>query len=331
MSNIHLTIAMCDYDHTRDVLSGRVRTEGVDLTHLQLGIQEIFYRFSNALEWDVSEMSLGKYCSHVAAGNPPMVAIPVFPCRIFRQSSIYVHRDSPIQTAADLAGKRVGVPEWSQSATVYVRGWLVNNVKIPLDRIEWFQGGGDQAGRKEMGKVRVPEGVKLTPVVDRSMNDMLMDGSLDALINAQPPKLFLDGDPRIRRLFPDYRAAEERYFEETGIFPIMHTVVIRRTVFERYPWVAMNLLKAFDAAKDNSIARALDMSVPGFPVPWQYEYTERISRKLFGAGNYWPYGIEPNRRTLETFLLYCHQQGVTSRQLTVEELFPREVQSEFRV
>jgi len=331
MSNIHLSIAMCDYDHTRDLLSGRVRVEGIDITHLQLAIQEIFYRFSNAFEWDVSEMSLGKYCSHVAAGDPPMVAIPVFPCRMFRQSSIYVHRDSPIRTAADLAGKKVGVPEWSQSATIYVRGWLVNNVGIPLNSITWFQAGGDQSGRKEMGKVQAPPGVTVVPIVDRSMNDMLIDGTLDAMINAQPPKLFLDGDPRIRRLYSDYRKAEEIYFEETGIFPIMHTVVIRRAIFERHPWVAMNLLKAFEIAKNNSVARAVDMSVPGFPVPWQRNHTEEVSAKLFGKGNYWPYGIEPNRRTLETFLLYCEQQGVTSRRLSVEELFPREVQSEYRV
>ncbi len=331
MGNIHLTVAMCDYDHARDLMSGRVRAEGIDITHLQLVIQEIFYRFSNALEWDVSEMSLGKYCSFVAGGKAAMVAIPVFPCRMFRHSSIYVRRDSPISSPEELAGKRIGVPEWSQSATIWVRGWLHNTVGVRLDAVEWFQAGGDQAGRREMGHVRPPPGVRVTPINDRTMTDMLLAGDLDAMINAQPPKLFLDGDPRIRRLYANYQEAEAAYFASTGIFPIMHTVAIRRDVFERNKWVAMNLLDAFEIAKNNSIARALDLSVPGFPVPWQAEHTMATSRKIFGAGQFWPYGIDANRTALEAFLLYCHQQGVTSRALSVEELFPSEVLSKFRV
>lgn len=331
MGNVHLTVAMCDYDHVRDLMSGRVRAEGVEITHLQLVIQEIFYRFSNALEWDVSEISLGKYCSFVAAGSVPMVAIPVFPCRMFRHSSIYVLRNSPITSGKDLAGKRVGVPEWSQSATIWVRGWLTNTVGVPLNSIEWFQAGGEQAGQLEMGRVQPPAGVRLTPIRDRTMTDMLLSGELDAMINAQPPKLYLDGDPRIRRVYENYREEEENYFANTGIFPIMHTVAIRRDIFERNRWVAMNLLEAFEIAKNNSIARALDLSVPGFPVPWQAEHTVATSRKIFGPGQYWPYGIDANRTALKAFLMYCQQQGVTSRALAVEELFPVEVRTTFKV
>lgn len=331
MGNIRLTVAMSDYDHVRDFMSGRIRAEGIEITHLRLVIQEIFYRFSNALEWDVSEMSLGKYCSFVSAGDPAMVAIPVFPCRMFRHSSIYVHRDSPISGPEDLVGKRIGVPEWSQTATIWIRGWLVNDVGISLNAIDWFQAGGDQAGRLEMGHVHPPPGVRVTPILDRSMTDMILTGDLDAMINAQPPKLFVDGDPRLRRLIPNYRAAEEQYFASTGLFPIMHTVVIRRDVFERNRWVAMNLLEAFEVAKNNSVERALDLSVPGFPVPWQAEHTQAVSRTIFGAGQYWPYGIDANRKVLEAFLSYCKQQGVTNRLLSVDDLFPIEVRSRYRV
>lgn len=331
MGDVRLTLAMNDYDHVRDLTTGRVRVEGIELTYLQLSVQEIFYRFSNALEWDISEMSMGKYCSMLSRDDPPITGIPVFPCRMFRQSSIYVRRGGPVSGPSDLAGKRIGIPEWSQTATIYTRAWIAHQVGIPLTEIEWVQGGGDEPGRVEMARLDVPEGIRISRVSERSLTEMLLAGDLDALINAHPPKAFEDGNPEIERLFPDYMRVEQTYFRETGIFPIMHTVAIRREVFEEHPWVAMNLMTAFEEAKQRSVKRILDMSSSQIASPWGGVHAAKAGRMLFGDGDYWPYGVEPNRSTLEAFLQYCYEQGVCARRLTLEELYPREVQTVFKV
>ena len=329
MHKVHLTLAIGDYDHVRDFAQGDIGAEGIEITYLKLQHEEIFYRFIYFREWDISEISMAKYVSLISQNDESLTAIPVFPSRIFRLSSIYVLRDGGIQNPEDLAGKKVGVPEWAQTASVYTRGYLVHQVGIPLQDIDWYQAGVNQAGRTEKVDLKIPKGVRYTPVPDRSLTELLLSEALDAVISARPPQHFLDGKPEIVRLIPDYRAAEEEYWRETGIFPIMHTIAIRAEVQRRNPWVAMNLLKAFEEAKRRSIERALDMSSPRFPIPWCFEYTAR-SREIFGD-DYWPYGIEPNRKTLEAFLEYAYEQGVCHRRLKAEELFPREVQSFFTI
>ncbi|MFQ5841314.1 MAG: 4,5-dihydroxyphthalate decarboxylase, partial [Thermodesulfobacteriota bacterium] len=260
MHKIHLTLAIGDYDHVRDFAQGDIRAEGIEITYLKLQHEEIFYRFIYFREWDVSEISMAKYVSLISQNDESLTAIPVFPSRIFRLSSIYVHRDGDIHKPEDLAGKKVGVPEWAQTASVYTRGYLVHQVDIPLQDIDWYQAGVNQAGRTEKVDLKIPKGVRYTPVPDRSLTELLLSGDLDAVLSARPPRYFLDGKPEIVRLFPDYRTVEEAYWRETGIFPIMHTIAIRADVLKRYPWVAMNLFKAFEGAKRRSIERALDMS-----------------------------------------------------------------------
>jgi len=329
MGNVHLTLAISDYDHVRDFVNGEVQAEGIDITFLKLLHEEIFYRFINYREWDVSEISFAKYVSLISQNDEGIKAIPVFPSRIFRLSSIYILRDSTIRGPEDLAGKKVGIPEWAQTASVYTRGYLMHQVGIPLRDIEWYQAGVNEAGRTEKVALKIPEGVRYTPVADRSLTDLLLSRDLDAIMSARPPRHLLDGNPDIVRLFSDYQAAEEAYWRETNIFPIMHTVAVRTEILNRFPWVAMNLLKAFENAKRRSMERALDISAPRFPIPWCFEYADR-SRKLFG-NDYWPYGIEPNRTTLEAFLEYAYEQGVCHRRLKPEELFPREVQGSFTI
>ncbi|NIS61924.1 MAG: 4,5-dihydroxyphthalate decarboxylase [Proteobacteria bacterium] len=329
MHKIHLTLAIGDYDHVRDFAQGDIQAEGIEITYLKLQHEEIFYRFIYFREWDVSEISMAKYVSLVSQDERSLTAIPVFPSRIFRLSSIYVHRAGDVHKPEDLAGRKVGVPEWAQTASVYTRGYLVHQVGIPLQDIDWYQAGVDKAGRTEKVDLKIPKGIRYTPVSDRPLTELLLSGDIDAVLSARPPQYFLEGKPEIVRLFPDYRIVEEAYWRDTGIFPIMHTVAIRTDVFNRYPWVAMNLFKAFEEAKRRSIERALDMSSPRFPIPWCFEYAAR-SRELFGP-DYWPYGIEPNRTTLGAFLEYAYEQGVCHRRLKVEELFPREVQSFFTV
>lgn len=331
MADIHLTMATHDYDHVRDLVSGIVKPQGIDLTCLTLEVEEIFYRFSNALEWDISELSLAKYCSVMSQDDPPFTGIPVFISRMFRHSAFYIRRGGKVARPADLAGARIGIPEWSQTATVYARGWLVHQVGIPLTDVEWVQAGVNQPGRVEMAHLRLPDGVRYTRVGDRSLSEMLLAGDIDAVISARPPREFQRGNPDMVRLLPDYRGEEERFFRDTGIYPIMHTVAIRRPVYDANPWVAMNLLTAFEEAKRRAVERLFNMNASQIPVPWVYDDVARIGGEFFKGDDFWPYGIEPNRVTLEAFLQYCWEQGVCHRRMTPEELYPSEVQTAFKV
>ena len=331
MANIHLTLAMDEYDHTRDLLQGKVHAEGIDLTWLNLDVEEIFYRFASAWEWDVSELSFAKYCSIMSQPNPPITGIPVFVSRVFRHSAWYVASDGKVQAVTDLAGKRIGIPEWSQTATVYARGWLAEDAGIPLEDVEWVQAGVNEPGRIELAHLKLPDGISYRQVPERSLTEMLLAGDIDALISARPPRAFLDGDERITRLIPDYRAQEEDYFRRTGIYPIMHTVAIRRDTYDKHPWIAMNLLNGFEAAKKRSVARLTSVTHSQIPVPWIYDTVPELAGDIFPGGDYWPYGIEPNRPTIEAFLRFCHDQGLCHRKLEPEDLYPGEVQSVFRV
>lgn len=329
MHKVHLTLAMSDYDHVRDLTSGAIEAEGIDLSYLNLSVEEIFWRFSKFREWDVSEMSMGQYVSLVSQGDASLTAIPVFPSRIFRHSSFYVRRDGAVKAPRDLVGRRVGVPQWSQTAGIYARGFLMHQYQIRLQEIEWYQAGVNEAGRQEPVALRLSAGVRLTSVPDKTLNEMLLAGELDAIITAHPPESAKQRHPDVTRLFPDILSVETAYWRETRIFPIMHTVVIRRDAMAPHRWIAMNLYKAFEEAKRRSVARALDITAPRFPVPWVFEHAAR-ARELFGE-DYWPYGIEPNRTTLEAFLRFAYEQGVCHRPVTVDELFPEELRSVFKV
>ena len=330
MSRLRLTLAISDYDHVRDLTSGAVTAEGIDLIPLNLVVEEIHFRFTAFREWDVSEMSLGKYISLVSRGEAPMVAIPVFPNRAFRHSSLYVRRDAELSEPAQLRGKRVGVPEWAQTAGIYARGALAHQYGVPLSSIEWWQAGVNQSGRVEKVELRLPRDIRLHRVADRSLTDMLRTGDLDAVMSAHPPGPPAGaGGPEIVRLFADAAAVEEAYWRATGIFPIMHVVAIKREIYAQYPWAAMNLYKAFDEARRRSVRRARDVMASRFPVPWMADYAERW-RDLFGA-EYFPYGLEPNRVTLAAFCDYAFEQGVCHRKVAPEELFVSEVQREFRI
>lgn len=329
MADLRLTLAVNDYDHVRDLVTGRVRAEGIDLTCLNLSVEEIFYRFTAFREWDVSELSLAKYTSLVASGDRSLTAIPVFPSRVFRHAAIYVRAEGSVREPAGLAGRRVGVPEWIQTAGVYARGVLQDAYGVALADVAWVQGGVNQAGREELVAPKLPSGVSIEAVRDRTLQDMLVEGDLDAVISARPPQRFLDGDSRIRRLFDDPHAVEEAHYRDTGIFPIMHTVALRSEVVERDPWVAANLLTAFTEAKDRSLERMRDVNTSRLPVPWSHEVGPRAADLL--GPDPWPYGIEANRPTLEAFLRFAHEQGVAERALAPEDLFPPSVRRSFRV
>ncbi|GGF11399.1 4,5-dihydroxyphthalate decarboxylase [Aliidongia dinghuensis] len=329
MNEIPLTLAISRYDHVEDLTAGRVVPEGIRLTALSLPIEEIFFRFLKHREWDVSELSFAKYASLISQGDRSLTAIPVFPSRIFRHSSVYVRRDGPVQSPTDLAGKRIGIPEWAQTAAVYSRGFLKHQYGVDLKSIDWIQAGVNEPGRGEKVKLDLPEGIRLTPAPTKSLSQMLVEGEVDAVLTAHAPDCFEHGHPNVRRLFEDYMAVEADYYRTTGIFPIMHVVALKRDVVDTNPWVAMSLLKAFEEAKRRSVARALEVTAPRFPIPWCFEHARR-AQDLFGE-DHWPYGVDANRTTLEAFLKYAHEQGVCHRLLTPEDLFPSQVLSRFRI
>ncbi len=329
MSKLPLTIAISRYDHVADLLSGSVRAEGIDLNPLDLDLHDIFQRFIHFKDFDIGEMSMAKYVSMRSQGDDTLIALPVFPSRVVRHSSIYVRRDRNLKQPKDLAGKRVGVPEWAQTAAVYSRGMLAHVYGVDLTSIEWTQAGVHDAGRKENVELKLPKGLKLTPRPDKSLADMLIDGELDAVMSATPLQPYLSGHPELARMFEDYIPAEMEYIRSTGIIPIMHTVAVRKQVLDQHPWVAANLLHAFDQAKTRSVERMLDGSMTHAPILWCYEYA-RQTADLFG-GEAYPYGVEANRRTLEAFLQYAHEQGVCHRLLKVEEIFPKQTLLSVRV
>ncbi len=326
---VKITLAISDYDHVRDLTNGVVPVEGVDVQALDLQVEEIFYRFLKFREFDVCELSFAKYVSLVSQPGCDVTAIPVFPSRVFRQSSFYVRSDGPT-SIEEIRGLRVGIPEWAQTASVYSRGYLTETVGIPLTDIEWVQAGVNDAGRVEKVSLRIPEGVSYRSEPTKSLNEMLLSGEVDVVMSAHAPHSVEEGDYRVRRILVDYQQAEYEYWQQTKIFPIMHVVAVKKSVLEENPWIAMNLFKAFEEAKRRSIERLFDVTASRFPLPWSRVFADRIS-ELFGSDGYWPYGVEPNRVTLSSFLRFTYDQGVTHKPLEVEDLFPAGVQSSFKV
>ena len=330
MSDLHLTMAMNHYDHVQDMATGRVKPEGIDLTVINHGPEEIFHRFLFSFEWQISEISMGMSTSRLSMGDAPFVLVPIFPSRVFRHSSVYMLKDGPVKTPDDLKGKRIGVPEWGQTAGIYTRGWMVHSAGVGLDEVTWFQSGINDPGRQEASTLNLPKGVDLTVVTDRSLMQMMFDGDLDCAFSARPPNEFLAGDPRVIQMYPEFREAEEKYFEETGIFPIMHTVAIRKDVFDANPWVAQNMMTAFEEAKELSRQRMAGFTVSHYPVPWLYHDGIEANKRLFN-GDFWPYGIDANKTTLNAFLQFAWEQGTLHKQLTTNDLFPEEVRHHFKL
>lgn len=328
-SRLRLTLAINEYDHVREVVSGDVPVEGVDLVCLQLPVEEIFFRFTMFREWDVSELSLAKYVNRRGAGDDSLVAVPVFPSRSFRHSAIWIRADGPRDDPGALAGGRIGVPEWTQTATVYARGLLAEQYGVDLASVTWVQAGTNEPGRIEPATLTLPDAIQLRRVRDRSLNELLVAGELDAVIAAHPPSAASDGSGRVVRLFTQPRPVEEAYFADTGVFPIMHVLTLKREVHDAHPWVAMNLVRAFEEAKRRALDRAFDANAPTFPIPWAFANAHRA--QMLVGDDPWPYGLEPNRVTLETFLRQAYEQGACARRLDPDDLFVPEVLQRFRI
>lgn len=328
MGDVQLSLAISDYEHTRDLVHGIVKPTGLELTAMVYEVEEIFYRFAKYREWDVAELSMGKYAAFKSQNDSSLTAIPVFPSRFFRQSSLYVKADSPLTDAKELAGKRIGIPEWAQTASIYTRGWIQHDIGIPLSEIEWVQAGVNDPGRVEKVDLNLPDGVRYSSRPDSSLSEMLLDGEIDVAMTARSPKPYEQGDGRLRHMLPNWREIEAAYYRDTGVFPIMHVMAVKSDAYEANPWIATELLKAFEAAKERSIRRLTNYSASRIPIPWGYAIAEDAIAE-FGS-DFYPYGVEANRKTLELYLQYVFEQGVCARELSVEELFPAEVGGEYR-
>jgi 4,5-dihydroxyphthalate decarboxylase len=330
MGRLHVDFACGAYDRTRALEDGSVQPEGIDLTYIAVEPpEEVFWRMLMHREFDAAEMSLGSYVAGRARGEFPFIAIPAFVSRMFRHSAAYVHADSGIQRPEDLRGKRVGVPEYQMTATIWLRGVLQDDYGVKPSELRWYSGGQEHPGRREKVPLTLPPDVRIERIPeDRTLSAMLEAGELDALFAARMPSPFVSGSPRVRRLFPNYREVEAEYFRRTGIFPIMHTVVIRLDLYERHPWVAQSLLKVLGEAKARCARALYDARALRPMLPWAIDAYE-TARALMGD-DFWPYGLEANRKTLETFVRYAHEQGVAARPVSVDELFARETLDTYR-
>jgi len=326
-----LTVACGDYDRTKALQDGTVQPEGIRLNYLPLQAEEIFWRMGGHKEFDASEMSLSNHITMVSRGNPPFVAIPVFPSRFFRHSCVFINTDSGIQKPQDLKGKKVGAPEYSITAAVWIRGMLQDDYGVRTQEMEWFSGGQEETGRKERVALKLPSEIRLSAIgPDKTLNGMLESGEIHALISARAPSCFVKGSPKVRRLFPNYKEVEMAYYKRTKIFPIMHVLVIRKDIYERHPWVAQSLYKAFCEAKQRAIGAMLKITnTHAATLPWLFAEVDEL-KSLFGS-DWWPYGIEANRHVLEALIRYMGEQGLIDRPVKVEEIFAPNVVGEFKI
>jgi 4,5-dihydroxyphthalate decarboxylase len=324
-----LTLACWNYDRTRALADGRVTVDGVELNYLNLPVEETFFRMLRHREFEVAEMSLSSYTLSLFGENPPFIAIPVFPSRMFRHSCIFVNANSGIREPKDLIGKRVGSPEYQMTAPVWIRGILSDEYGVPVSSPRYFTGGEEQPGRPEKIALSLPGRFHVQPIApDKTLSHMIDSGEIDALYTARAPSTF-GRSPNVRRLFQDYPAVERAYYLKTKIFPIMHVVVIRRDVYEKHRWIAQSLVKAFTLAQRETYEDLGEMGALKAMLPWLVEHVEE-TEKLMGR-DFWPYGLEPNQRVLETFLRYSHEQGLAGRLLAPAELFAPESLESFKI
>jgi len=323
-------MACCGYDRTRALIEERIPIDGIDLTCLNLPVEEVFFRMVRHREFDIAELSLSSYVLSLFSEQPSFIAIPVFPSRFFRHSCIYINRNSGIREPKDLVGKRVGMPEYQLTACVWIRGILSDEYAVPVNSISYFTGGLEQPGRREKLALSLPPDIRVQPIPEnKTLAAMLDAGDIDALYTAAMPSTFTRGSGTVKRLFENYEAVERACFLKTRIFPIMHTVVIGREVYEKHPWVAQSLCKAFALAQRAAYDDLYDTSALKFMLPWLTRHVED-TRALMGQ-DFWPYGFEPNVCVLETFLRYHHEQGLSKRLLAPREIFAPESLESFKI
>jgi 4,5-dihydroxyphthalate decarboxylase len=324
-SQASITYAGVSYlDRTRALETGEVQPGDTELRYLPFtDVAELFRRMAQDVEFDAAEMSLSTYVMMRSRGDDRLVGIPVFPSRAFRHSQIYLHTGSGIERPEDLRGRDVGVPEYQMTAALWIRGILADEYGVGQEQIAWKTGGLWSPDFHERLRHDPPPGVTIDRIPgDRTLEQELEDGGIDALVTAHAPKPFREGSPSVTRLFPDYREVEQRYWQKTRLFPIMHLVVLRRDVYEANPELALQLLDAFHESKRRARARLRDFDTPAVAHPWIGAEVDELD--AFFGGDPFAYGVEANRNVVETVVRYSVSQGLAERQVSVDELFAPE-------
>ena len=325
-----LTIACGNYDRTRPLVDGRVPIEGCDPIFLTLEPEETFFRALVHEEFDVAELSLSSYTVRRASGDCPYAGIPVFLSRVFRHSAIYIRTDRGIARPEDLRGRLVGVPEYQMSAAVWVRGLLQDEYGVSPRDLRWITGGMETPGRVEKVRVPPPKGLSLHAAPDgATLSGMLEAGEIDALLAPRAPSCFIRRATGVGRLFENFGVDEEEYYRRTKIFPIMHILGVKTDLAARYPWLPASLYKAFAAAKDIAVASLADPNALAVSLPSLTWNAER-ARAVMGD-DFWSYGLRANAATLEVFLRYHFEQGLSPRRLTPAELFAPSTASQWKI
>lgn len=324
MNDLAITYTGIDYlDRTRPLLDGMVKPAGISLRFVPLRPFELFRRVAQYTEFDAAEMSFSTYSNLISRGDDRYIAIPFFPSRYFRHGDIYVHRDSGLNQPTDLRGKKVGIAEYQMTAAVWQRAFLQYDYGVLPREVHWYTGGLKAPGYLERNAIPNPPGVTIDLIPEsKCLEEMLGSGALPALISPIRPPALLDGSGRVRRLFPNYREVEQEYYRRTGFFPIMHLVVIRRHLYLEHRWVAASLLRAFVQAQRIGWERLLRTEALQVILPWLTAEIEATT-ELMGP-NHWKHGFSENYKILDTMCQYHHEQGLSERRLTPDELFARE-------
>jgi 4,5-dihydroxyphthalate decarboxylase len=330
MSKLRLTLACWNYDRTRALADGTVKPDGIELTYLNLPVEETFFRMLRYREFEIAEMSLSSYTVSLFRDDQPFIAIPVFPSRVFRHASIFVSERSGIREPKDLIGRRVGNPEYQSTAQVWIRGILSDDYGVSPAAVEYWIGGEEQTGREEQIALDLPPEFKIRRIgPDQTLSQMLADGELDALYAPRVPSTLVSRPRDVRRLFENYAEVERAYYSRTRIFPIMHAVVIRRDIYRAYPWVAQSLYKAFVESQRLVYEDFKETAALKTMLPWLVAHVEELKRTM--GHDWWPYGFESSKHVIETFLRYHHEQGLSKRWLRPEELFAPETLAAYKI
>ena len=321
-----MSLTCWNYDRVQALLDGRVTVSGVELVPEIQYPTAIFARAFTEAPYDISELSASSYVMQLARGDCPYIAIPAFVSRAFRHGGFYIRADRGIEKPKDLEGCVVGVPEYQMTMALWARGLLADDHGVDTDRIRYRTGGTNEPGRKERLALELPSHVDVQPIPpDRTLNEMLVAGELDAVIAPSPPTAFADGDPVVRRLFPDPKAAEQDYYRRTGVFPIMHLIGIRRALAERDPELASAVYQAFLEARRLAMAelrRTATASANRVHLPWLAAEWEETCALM--GDDFWPYGMDRNRAELEALCRYSVDQHLAPRDLSIDELFAPE-------
>jgi len=325
-NGLPITMAGYNLDRTRALFDGQVNVDGCDFQIEEQGIGDLnTHVFSGPQTLDVTEIGLHPFMlAYANEGFRDYSLLPIYPIRVFRHKSIFIRTDRGIRRPADLRGRKVATPGFSSTSLTWLRGIMQHEYGLRPEAIKWIVSAKDSsaeaAGNLSKQESMVPKGLSVSQGPEgKDESDMLESGEVDALFHAAEPRAYIQGHPKIARLFPDFRKTERAYFKKTGIFPIMHAVAIRNTLVDQHPWLPKAVFNAYSQAKQIMYDHLKKMGWATISLPWAAQEIEE-TRALMGE-NFWPYGIAPNRKALEALCQYSYEQGLASTQLTIEELF----------